>query len=247
MLQDLGFEVPRDENNRYTIDLSAIAEPARFSNQEAQYIKQTILSTGKNHPLNASILSKIEPFDELKHHANLVLKAQIGLWVEIISKGLFEKKQICLEQYQSANSQTISDRIVEPICFTDNYQNLAAYELASKSCKFFNLERIGKVVLLDNPIAFEKHHEFFSPDVFGFQGKSLSKEIDIIMNLKACLILKTEYPMCNPAIEKDESVYRLKTKVQSFLAPTRFVMGMKDDVQVNGSVDFIAFIKKQST
>jgi hypothetical protein len=24
-------------------------------------------------------------------------------------------------------------------------------------------------------------------------------------------------------------------------------MGMKDDVQVNGSVDFIAFIKKQST
>ncbi|MBK9402179.1 MAG: hypothetical protein IPN36_15475 [Bacteroidetes bacterium] len=34
-----------------------------------------------------------------------------------------------MKKYHSVNSNIISDRLVEPICFTDNYQSLAAYEI----------------------------------------------------------------------------------------------------------------------
>jgi hypothetical protein len=34
----------------------------------------------------------------------------------------------------------------------------------------------------------QAQHDFFKPDIFGFQGQTLSKEIEIILSLRAYLI-----------------------------------------------------------
>jgi hypothetical protein len=99
--------------------------------------------------------------------------------VEQISIAIIEGQQLLIKNYTSANSQTVSDRIVEPMCFTDDYESISAFEVKTKQNKYFNIERMAEVEVLDSKMKYEKHHEFYKPDIFGFQGKSLNKEIEI--------------------------------------------------------------------
>jgi predicted DNA-binding transcriptional regulator YafY len=166
--------------------------------------------------------------------------------VETLSVAIMESRQVMLRDYTSANSLTVSDRLVEPMCFTENYEAISAFEVKSKQNKYFNIERIGSVEVLETPMKYEPQHEFYRPDIFGFQGKAMNKEIEIEMNLRACLVLKEEFPMSIPFIQESsqEDHYLLKAKVQSYLAPGRFVLGLPKDTKVNGSSEFIKFLNK---
>jgi len=70
--------------------------------------------------------------------------------------------------------------------------------------------------------------------------------MEIEMNLRACLVLKEEFPMSIPFIQESsqEDHYLLKAKVQSYLAPGRFVLGLPKDTKVNGSSEFIKLLNK---
>ena len=102
------------------------------------------------------------------------------------------------------------------------------------------------VEVLEKPMKYEDQHEFYKPDIFGFQGKSMNKEIELEMSMRAYLLLKEEYPMSAAFIKPilDTDKYYFKANVQSFQAPGRFVMGFLEEVQVLGSKEFIRFIQK---
>jgi hypothetical protein len=92
----------------------------------------------------------------------------------------------------------------------------------------------------------EAQHEFHKPDIFGFQGKSMDKEIEIEMSMRAYLLLKEEYPMSTAFIKPipNTDKYYFKANVQSFKAPGRFVMGFLEDIQVLGSIEFKRYIQR---
>jgi len=188
---------------------------------------------------------KVKNSRELHVGSNSMLKAQLGHIVEQISIAIIENKQLLIRNYTSANSQTISDRVVEPMCFTDNYESVSAFEVKTKQNKYFNIERMVSVEVLDKPMKYENLHEFFKPDVFGFQGKTMDKEIELELSLRSYLVLKEEFPMSMPYIEQIPSSdrYRLKVQVQSFLAPGRFVLGFREDIEVIGSPQFLKYLQ----
>ena len=74
----------------------------------------------------------------------------------------------------------------------------------------------------------------------------MNKEIEIEMNLRACLVLKEEFPMSIPYVKQIPNTerYSFKAKVQSFQAPGRFVLGLPKDVKVAGSKEFTRYINK---
>ena len=106
---------------------------------------------------------------------------------------------------------------------------------------------MGSVEVLDKPMKYENLHEFYKPDVFGFQGKTMDKEIELELNLRAYLVLKEEFPMSILYIEQIQSSerYRLKVQVQSFLAPGRFVLGFREDIEVIGSPPFLKYLQSK--
>ena len=87
---------------------------------------------------------------------------------------------------------------------------------------------------------------FYKPDIFGFQGKSMNKEIELQMSMRAYLLLKEEYPMSAAFIKPipDTGKYYFKANVQSFKAPGRFVLGFLEEVQVIGSKEFVRYIQR---
>lgn len=245
MLKDLGFRIERDGGNRIWItDNGDSTVP--FTDQEVDYLEKLIKTTGKHSKIAESVLQKIRHSGELQTGANLMFKAHLGRIVEQISIAIVEGRQLLIKNYSSANTQTISNRVVEPMCFTDDYESVSAFEVKTKKNKYFNIERMSEVEVLESKMQYEQLHEFYKPDIFGFQGKSVNKEIEIQMSMRAYLLLKEEYPMSIPYIKHipDTDEYHFTAKVQSFKAPGRFVMGFLEDVKVLGSKEFIHYINR---
>lgn len=246
LLTDLGFVIERDSNNKIFIAAASNIDFIPFTPQEADYLKKLILSTGSENQLAQSVLQKVQQSSEIQIGADSLFKAHLSKIVEQISVAIIEGKQLLIKGYSSANSQSVSDRLVEPTCFTDNYDAVSAFEIKTRLNKYFNIERITSVEVLETSMEHEAQHEFHKPDIFGFQGKSLDKEIEIEMSMRAYLLLKEEYPMSTAYIKliPNSGKYYFKANVQSFKAPGRFVMGFLEDIQVIGSIEFKRYIQR---
>jgi proteasome accessory factor C len=246
LLKDLGFHIEKDANNKVFIASNSDTDVIPFTPQEADYLTKLILSAGKENQLAQSVLQKVQQSNEIQIGANSLFKAHLAKIVEQISVAIVEGKQLLIKGYSSASSQSISDRIVEPTSFTENYDSISAFEISTRLNKYFNIERITSVEVLDKPMEHEAQHEFHKPDIFGFQGKSMDKEIEIEMSMRACLLLKEEYPMSAAYIKSipNSGLYYFKANVQSFKAPGRFVMGFLEEIQVIGSIEFKRYIQR---
>jgi proteasome accessory factor C len=246
LIKELGFDLQRDSFNRYFIVSDSENLETEFTREEAHFLKELVLTAGKNNKLKDALLKKIYLKSEITIQGNHLLNAYLGKVVSDLSKAITEKKQVLLKKYQSANSNTISDRLVEPISFTDNYSSLCAFEIETGENKYFNIERMATVEVLETPMKHEAQHEFHKPDIFGFQGKSMNKEIELQMTLRAYLVFKEEYPMSAAFIKQipDTGKYYFKANVQSYKAAGRFVMGFLEEVQVLGSKEFIRYIQR---
>lgn len=246
LLEDLGFDIERDSHNKIFISSNSDISIIPFTSQEAEYLKRLILSAGKENQLAQSVLKKVQLSSEIQVGAESIYKAHLSKIVEQISVAIVDGKQLLIKGYHSANSQSVTDRLIEPTCFTENYDSVSAFEVKTKVNKYFNIERMTSVEIQDTPMKYEELHEFYKPDIFGFQGKSMNKEIELKMSMRAYLVLKEEYPMSAAFIKPlpDSGNYYFKAKVQSFLAPGRFVLGFLEEVKVIGSKEFVRHIQK---
>jgi len=246
LLKDIGFTIEKDNNNKIFIASYNKADQIPFTPQESDYLKKLILTVGKENKLAKSVLQKVQHSGELQIGSDSLLKVHLANIVEQISMAIYEGKQVLIKSYSSANSQSVTDRIIEPTCFTENYDAVSAFEIKSMQNKYFNIERMADVEILSTPIQYEHLHEFYKPDIFGFQGKSLNKEIELQMSMRAYLVLIEEYPMSAAFIKQisGTSNYYFKATVQSFKAPGRFVLGFIEEVKVEGSKEFIRYIQQ---
>lgn len=246
LLKDLGFQIEKDNHNKFFIAATSEIEHIPFTPQEVDYLKKLIVSAGKKNKLADSVLQKIQQSTEIALGGDSLFKAHLAKIVEQISIAIIEGKQLLIKGYSSANSQSVTDRLVEPTCFTENYDSVSAFEIKTKLNKYFNIERMTSVEVLESAMEYETEHEFYKPDIFGFQGKNMTKEIELEMSMRAYLLLKEEFPMSAAFIKPitDTGKYYFKANVQGFQAPGRFVLGFLEEVEVLGSKEFIRFIQK---
>jgi len=246
LLTDLGFVIEKDAHGKFWIPRGPGADGVTFTPQETDYLKKLVKSAGKQSKLADSVLQKFYQVGELHPVSDNLFEPALGILIEKISMAIIENKQLLIKDYLSANSQTISDRLVEPICFTDNYTALCAFEVSTQQNKYFKLERMGDAEMADGKMTYEILHEFKKPDVFGFQGTSVNKVVELELNMRAYLVLREEYPMSRPLLKAvpEKSMYYFYSQVQSYLAPARFVSGLQDDIIVLGSKDFIQYVNR---
>ena len=246
LIKELGFDLQRDSFNRYFIVSDSENLETEFTSEEAHFLKELVLTAGKNNKLKDALLKKIYLKSEITIHGNHLLNAHLGKIVSDLSKAITEKKQVLLKKYQSANSNTITDRLVEPISFTDNYSSLCAYEVETGKNKYFNIERMALVEVLQKQYQHEDQHQLDKPDAFGFTSSNgLPFDIHIKLNLRAFVLLKQEYPLVVPFVKQEAktSHYSLKMNINNPKPVIRFVLGLLDEVEVIGSVAFKEYLK----
>ena len=247
LVKELGFELHKDHNNKFQIVGGDEYQQISFSNEEVLLLRDLVMTTGKDNKLKDSLLQKIYLQSELAIQGNQILKANLGKMVEKINSSISENKRIVLKGYHSLNTQKISDRIIEPITLTDNYNSVCGFEVETQLNKYYNLERITEVILIDESQEFKDLHQMDELDVFGFSSKNGEKFIvELSISLRAYILLKEEYPKIEKYIKKDKNSekYHLNVEVNNPKPITRFILGLKEDIEVLGTKAFIKHLSE---
>lgn len=235
ILEEIGFRVLKDSSKRYYIENADFSDLVTFSIEEAAFLKSMLLTNKKNTPLVDSMLKKIYLTSEIQVSAKAMQNAKLSTIIEEIAHAISSEKQLCLKKYLSINSETISNRIVEPIVLTEDYKYLIAYEVQSKQNKTYSIERINGAETLPTKFKYKEAHEKLTLDAFGFAPKK-NKEtyyFEIELSLKAKTLLTEEYPKTTDHIEKiNNKKYRLTIAVNNTLPLARFLVGLKNDIKI---------------
>jgi len=243
LLEEVDFPIEKGFDNMYFISTSE-DEPTQsvFTIEEMKLIKKLIQTEVENNPLKGLLLKKLSLNSEMDKVPRLIVKSRVGKLVEQIGHTIRNKKQVILKSYHSANSSEITDRLIEPIEFGDNYQTIMALDTKDKKCKQFKLDRIGEVVEVDKPFKFETYHIRSTADIFGMTGKN-ETVITLHLKMRAYLLLREDHPLSVPYCEKNENgYYQFHGPVNNFDGIGRFVLGLLDEVRIIQPIEFKKFI-----
>lgn len=231
LLDELGFAVLKDEHNKYSLKSDQLVDP--FTKEESHLINEVLSISVKNNPLVASIKSKLPSLEESNILATNIVNSHLSKLLSQINKAIEDKKRIIINKYQSASSESVSNRTVEPIGFTTNYQYLCAYELESKQNKYFKLERMGSIEILEDLIKFKNKHQLLSPDVFGFNDSGEKFSVKLQMSMRTMLFLKDDYPeTANFLTEQNDGFWLLNVEVNSMDPVNRILRSMPGEIEI---------------
>lgn len=249
LLEEIGFIIDQDFNGRYFIHRDEGDDPeGRFTLEEVSIIRQLIQSGATGHPLQDALLRKLAFHSEARELPQQFLKLRVARMFRLLSEVIEQRQQAVLKNYHSANSQEVTDRLVEPFNFGEGFQSVIALDTRDKQCKYFKLERIGDVVMLDKPYKFARLHKKAATDVFGISGR---KEVWVTLrlSLRAYVLLREEFPLTMPYIEKEETdegpQYIFHGPVLNLKGVGRFVLGLADEVTITGPPELKVYIKEK--
>ena len=242
LLEEVDFLIEKDFQNRYFI-ITSDDDPTQtvFSIEETKLIKKLIQSGTTDNPLRNSLLKKLALNSEIDSMPRLFVKARLSKFVDELALAIKNKHQVILKHYHSAKSNEISDRLVEPIHFGDNYQSIMALDTNDKVCKQFKLDRIGEVLQVNQAYQFESLHKKTDTDIFGFSGDE-QVWITLRLNMRAYLLMREEFPLAIPYLEKQEDHYVFNGPVTNFEGIGRFTLGLIDELTIIGPDSFKSFV-----
>jgi proteasome accessory factor C len=247
-LEEAGFYIEKDDLNRYfIITTEDNPDHSHFTLEEMAMLRALVTSAGADHPLRDAVLKKVTMNSEIDVMPRMFLKAYISDLVSRLTEALRNKKQVILKNYHSANSKSISDRLVEPIHFGDNYGTIVALDVEDKGCKTFKLERVGEVIETKKPFAHEDCHVQRTTDMFGIGGTGEKPAIMITLHLtsRAYLLLREEFPLSIPYLKKENGKFIFHGPVAGFGGIGRFVMGLLDEVDIAGPEEFKDYVREK--
>ncbi|MCQ2264601.1 MAG: WYL domain-containing protein [Bacteroidales bacterium] len=252
-LRSIGLMINKDEEHGiYKLTsmpekFMGIQDLVYFSEEEAYVLKAAIESISETNIIKQNLKEKLYSIYKTKAVADVVLKKENNNNVHNLLEAIEQKKVVKLRNYQSAHSNSLSDRLVEPFAFTPNFIQIWCYELDSNRIKLFKVSRIGDVEITLKSWKHEDKHESGFLDIFRMSGPKAS-DIKLKMSVRAANLLMEEYPLSVKYLSKiSENRWLLETKVCGFKAVTRFILGLADDIEIIESQELINYVKMKVT
>ena len=228
LLIEVGFEIKKDSSNRYFLNHDHIES---FTKEEAELISQSISSNNKNNPLVKSIRTKLVLLDEMNVASNEIVASHYSKVISKLQEAIDTKSQVMLSKYQSASTESVSDRLVEPVSFLSNFDSITAFEVESGRNKFFKIERIGDVEILDSPFEYTDKHESLVSDIFGFNDTGDRHYVKLQLSMRAMLWLRDDYPFSvNYIKEAEDGNWILEVEVFTMEPVNRIIRSMPDEI-----------------
>ena len=209
VLEQVGFYPEEISKGKYVIrgldsDVSRFEKNLQFNAEEAGLLAQALTAIPEGNPMKKQVMEKMLAFSGMEDVLKAIIKTDMSRKVEKLAKAIRERRQVILHRYQSAHSQSIRDRKVEPYSFSSDGVFLKGFEHGQNVTKTYKIERIDEVTLLDDGWQFEIWHEKEQePDIFGINGGE-SVELKLRMSMRAANLLKEEYPLAAPHIFKED-------------------------------------------
>lgn len=245
MLEEVGYCIDKEGKQppRFYIFEDERRQQAPFTEEEAQLLQLTLASVAETNPLLAPLRQKIYQQSTLFPLADSLVGQHQSKVVAQLAEAIRNRRQVRLLRYHSINSNSISDRLVEPHSFSDDYSQLTVYEPASDSVKTFKTQRAEDVELLETPQT--KPPTEVPTDPFGWPGKPV--RVSLRLTAMAHRLLIEEHTLTQPDVttrpDDDQFPYAYMGEVRSWLGLGRFILGIPGEVHVDEPEEFREYLR----
>lgn len=246
-LRIAGFAVAKKGTNIHKllsmpkegINLSTLIH---FSEEEAYLLHNLIGALTSDCQIAINLENKLAAMFDATSVTEIIGNKITGENIMRLRQAIDEKKQVTLVRYESGNTMSISDRLVEPIKFSSNYRDVYAYEVSTGMTKVFKISRIGLVDISLADWQHEDKHEKIETDCFRMAGKE-DIPVTLKMTLKAKNLLIEEYPLASKYISYDGKDWWFKGNVKDLAGVGRFVIGLADQMDIINSPALVNYLK----
>jgi predicted DNA-binding transcriptional regulator YafY len=248
LLEALGFEIEKKHSKFRIVD--RVENPndyafGTFNEEEIQFMNDLVSKSSKKNLLKDSILQKINIRSDFRQSVNQLFNANLGIYVDLIAQAIKDQNQVILRDYYSLSSDSVSDRLVEPVAFNTNFDSIYALEVESKEMKMFKIERIGEILLTSRPFKYQSFHKPLEQGLFGFSGKN-QFPVHLKLSKKSYQLMMEEYPDAKPfTYTKNRNQYFFEGKIPQLPGLARFILGLPGELKVLEGEELKAYLKEQ--
>ena len=148
-----------------------------------------------------------------------------------MGEAIRSKRKVILKAYESAHSQEVADRFIEPFELTTNCIDVWGFDLEKQENRVFKISRIGKVCLLQDSWSNEESHQTSKTDCFRISSFEQSP-VKLELSLMAKSLLVEEYPLAEMDLRHEDDKWILETMVSGMEGVGRFVLGLLNEIKI---------------
>ncbi|MEZ0539538.1 helix-turn-helix transcriptional regulator [Fibrella arboris] len=244
-LEEVGYCIDKEGKQppRFYMFDDERKQRAEFTEEEAQLLRQALAAISTENPLLAPLRQKIVQQSTLFPLADSLVDQHQSQVVGRLAEAIRDRRQVRLLRYHSVHSNTISDRLVEPHSFSDNFTQLTVYEPGTVSHKTFKTQRIEDVELLDVPQT--QPPAEIPTDAFNWPGEL--KTVSLRLTYQAYHLLTEDYPLTRldtaPNPDDPQFPYRYHGQVRSWVGLGRFVLGLPGQVRIDSPDELRDYVR----
>lgn len=227
-------------NSCHKIELSQLIH---LSDEEAYLLHNLIGALTSDCQVAINLEKKLTALFDATSVTEIIGNKVAGENIMRLRQAIDEKKQVTLVGYESGNTMSISDRLVEPIRFSTNYTDVYAYEVATGITKVFKISRISQVEVSLTDWQHEHQHGKIETDCFRMSGNE-DIPVTLKMTLKAKNLLIEEYPLSSKYISFDGEHWWFKGNVKELAGVGRFTLGLADQITVTDTPVLKDYIRR---
>jgi predicted DNA-binding transcriptional regulator YafY len=235
-MKDYGFSIRR-YHGLYTLEARSpffldIAQAVNFTQEQATYLFGLLCSVKENSPTVDALKRKLHYYYHVNDPVTTRFSRKDYRNLSLLQRAVKHQRIVILHDYASSNSQTMSDRVVEPYNFLGDDSDVYAYEIKSHKNKTFKISRIGSVeVLPDNWFNTDQHRKVFT-DLFMFSSDSPC-HVRLRFDLVAYNLMQEEYPASYNLITPDgDKHWIFEADLANYIGIGRFILGLYDHIEV---------------
>lgn len=244
-LEEAGFLIDKEGKRppRFYLYEDERRQQTEFTEEEAQLLRQALAAIPDTNPLLAPLQQTVFQRSMLLPIADGLVDQHQSQVVARLAQAIRDRVQVRLLRYHSLNSNTISDRLVEPYGFSEHFSRLTAYEPSSDTVKTFKTQRIEDVLLLD--VAQTKPPSEVPIDPFDWPGTPI--RVSLRLTVMAHRLLIEEHPLTHPDVQLRPNdgafPYAYTGEVRSWVGVGRFILSLPGQVIVDEPDELRAYLQ----
>lgn len=247
--KDAGFDVYKRSGcyciSRDSAFFAHLIERISFTEDEAMVLRDLLNKTEQDNALIANMKKKLDRFYDFGILSAGEVNSRAVENIRSLYDAIKLRRQVILRNYGSPHSRSTRDRLVEPFMLMNNNNEVRCFEPASDMNKTFKVSRMQGVEILDTEWNHTARHRQMYTDVFNFTGEERHR-VTVTLGQLSHSLLTEEYPHTVKYISTlPDGRRRFSADLCSYAAIGRFVLGLYEDVTVEGDSGFMKYIAEK--
>lgn len=236
-LENEGYMVDKDDTGRHFVFRSiGKGTSVYITDEESEFLNDLLNKAAAEHPLTTPLKTKLFFHAGIGRWTQHYITRNVATVIQHLTDAMKMNCQVEIQDYYSASTGRHQLKQLEPLLFTANYKYLIGYEAATDKFVNLKMDRIQKVMLLEQQCT--KSPDMVKTDVFHMAGNGEYHEVELLLTALAARLLVEEHPATESLVKASGDAdfpFVFRAVVHNFLTVGRFCMGLVGQVRVVGS------------